>query len=208
MKNKKREFFIRFLSGLFVAAGLGFGLLQAVSAQSVEPVHIDLRGYNGVKVPAGTFIGVESAQEISTQYCSNGYKVRFIATNDFYLEDSNIIPEDTAFVGYVEDAHDPVVGTNASFKVKITKMILPDGYEMPIKGYIYSSNGNMIGGEMTAPAAWRKMPHYQSKIGINTTLQVRPGRERQMGSHAVILSGEDRLIVLTEPLVITHILTD
>ena len=52
------------------------------------------------------------------------------------------------------------------------------------------------------------MPHYQSKIGINTTLQVRPGRERQKGSHAVILSGEDRLVVFMEPLVITHTLTD
>ncbi len=208
MKDKKREFLIRFFIGLFMTVLCGIGSFQAVEAQTVEPVHIDLRGYNGIKVQAGTFIGVESAQEISTQYCSNGYKVRFIATNDFYIEDTNVIPENTAFVGYVEDAHDPVVGTNASFKIKITKMILPDGYEMPINGYIYSSNNNMIGGEMSAPAAWRKMPHYQSKIGINTTLQVRPGRERQMGSHAVILSGEDRLIVLTEPLVITHILTD
>ncbi len=208
MKNNTRGLIVTVVLGLLAAGCFVDGFFQTVEAQSVEPVHIDLRGYNGIKVPEGTFIGVESAQEISTQYCSNGYKVRFIATNDFYIGDTNIIPEDTAFVGYVEDAHDPVVGTNASFKVKITKMILPDGYEIPLTGYIYSSNGNKIGGEMSAPAAWRKMPHYQSKIGINTTLQVRPGRERQMGSHAVILSGEDRLIVLTKPLEITHVLTD
>ena len=182
-------------------------LCSAVVAEEVEPIHIDVRGYNGINLPEGTFIGVESAQEISTQYCQNGYKARFISTNDFYIDDINIIPVNTAFIGYVEDVHDPVVGTNSSFKVKITKMILPDDYEMPMEGDIYSSNGNMIGGEMTAPAVWRKMPHYQRNIGMNTTLQVRPGRERRMGEHALILSGEDRIIVLTKPLEITHTIT-
>ncbi len=207
MNNKRREFIKILLAGVAVAVTC-IACPQISAGATVEPVQIDLRGYNGIKIPAGSFIGVESAQEISTQYCSNGYKVRFMATNDFYIDDTNIVPVNTAFTGYVEDVHDPIVGTNSSFKVKITKMILPDGYEMPVNAYIYSSNNNMIGGEMTAPAAWRKMPHYQSKIGINTTLQVRPGRERQKGSHAVILSGEDRLVVFMEPLVITHTLTD
>ena len=182
--------------------------LNPVSAESVKPVQLDVRDYDAIEIPAGSFFGVESAQEISTQYCQNGYKVRFIATNDFYIDDTKVVPESTAFVGYVEDVHDPIVGTNASFKVKITKMILPDGFEIPVKGYIYSSNSNMIGGEMTPPAAWVKIPHYQWNIGNNTTLQVRPGRERKQGAHAVILSGEDRIIVLTEPLQITHTLTD
>ena len=133
---------------------------------------------------------------------------KFISTNDYYIGDVNVIPENTLFTGYVEDVHEPVIGTNSSFKVKITKLTLPDGYEMPVNGYIYSSNGNMIGGEMTSPAAWRKMPHYQSGIGINTTLQVRPGRERQKGQHALILSGEDRLVVLLKDLYITHTLSD
>lgn len=175
----------------------------------LTPVHLELRDYAKIEIPAGTFISVESAQEISTQYCQEGYKVQFIATNNFYLNDTNIIPENTRFIGYVEDVHDPVIGTNASFKVKITKMILPDDYELPMNGYIYTSNGNMIGGEMTEPASWRKMPHYQSKISGNSpTLQIRPGRERKEGGHAVILSGENSIVVLTEPLIITHTVTD
>lgn len=182
--------------------------LYSAEAVQLEPVSLELRDYNELKLPAGTFIGVESAQEISTQYCSDGYKVRFITTNDFYLNDTNVIPENTSFIGYVEDVHEPVIGTNASFKVKITKIVLPDDYEMSVDAYVYTSNGNMIGGEMTAPATWRKMPHYQSKIGDNITLQIRPGRERKNGSHAIILAGEDRLIVLTQPLVITHTVTD
>ena len=106
-------------------------------------VQIDVREYDSIEVPAGTFIPVENAQEISTQYCQDGYKVQFISTNDLYMHETNIIPESTVFTGYVEDVHDPVVGTNASFKVKITKMILPDGFEMPVRGYLYSSNNNI-----------------------------------------------------------------
>ncbi|MBR6098969.1 hypothetical protein IKP85_04410 [bacterium] len=196
----------RFLAALCIGM-LAIPVIKVCAAQ-VEPVFMEVRDYNAIELPEGTFIGVESAQEISTQYCQEGYKVYFISTNDFYVDDTNVVPENTTFVGYVEEVHDPVVGTNGSFKVRITKMILPDKYEIPVNAYIYTSNGNMVGGEMSAPAAWRKMPHYQSKIGNNTTLQLRPGRERQKGSHAIILSGEDRLIILTKPLTITHTVTD
>ncbi len=174
----------------------------------VEPLFLEMRDANPIELPEGTFIGVESAQEISTQYCQEGYKVRFISTNDYYVDDTNVVPSNTAFLGYVEDVHDPIVGTNASFKVKITKMILPDDYEIPVEAYIYSSNNNIIGGELTPPAAWRKMPHYQSKIGDKTTLQIRPARERQKGTHAIILAGEDRLVVFTKPLTIIHTISD
>lgn len=191
----------------FVISLMAVPVTQVI-AEQVEPVFVEMRDYNAVELPEGTYISVESAQEISTQYCQDGYKVRFITTNDYYVDDTNVVPQDTTFIGYVEDVHDPIVGTNGSFKVKITKMILPDGYEMPVKAYIYSSNGNKIGGELTQPAEWRRMPHYQSKIGNNITLQIRPGRERKKGSHAIILSGEDRIVVFTKPLSITHIVTD
>lgn len=190
-----------------------FGLLfvsqtPCRSAEDIVPVQIDIRSYDGIEVPAGTFIPVENAQEISTQYCQDGYKVRFISTNDLYMHDTNIIPVSTAFLGYVEDVHDPVVGTNASMKVRITKMVLPDGFEIPVKGYLYTSNNNLIGGEMTEPAEWIKMPHYQQKFGINGTLQIRPGRTRRMGSHTVVNAGEDRIIILTDAVEITHTLTN
>ncbi len=176
--------------------------------QTVENVKLDMRGYNEVEVPAGTFIPVVSAQEISTQYCPVGYKVRFTSTNDLYMQDVNVIPQNTEFYGYIEKLNEPVVGTNASMIIKISKMILPDGFELPLKAYIYTSNNNLIGGEMSAPAEWVKMPHYQSKIGNNTTLQIRPGRARKVGEHTVIKSGEDRLIILTDTAYITHTLTN
>ena len=205
----KKFIIIPNMKKIFIAVFFGLLFLTtAVNAVELQSIVLDVRDYDQVTLPAGTFVGVESAQEISTQYCPNGYKALFITTNDYYVNDVNIIPTNTTFIGYVDELHDPVVGTNGSFKVKITKMILPDGYEMDVKGYIYTSNNNMIGGQMSEPAEWRKMPHYQKNIGMNTTLQVRPGRTRKMGSHALILSGEDMLVIFTEPLNITHTLTD
>ena len=196
----------KFLSGLIFTA-LFVPSVSAFGAE-VVPVQIDVRDYDGIELPAGTFIPVENAQEISTQYCQNGYKARFLVTNDLFIGDVNVIPESSVIIGYVTDVHDPVIGTNSSFKIQVTKLILPDGYEIPMKGYVYTSNNNMFGGEITPPAEYIKMPHYQLKFGLNGTLQYRPGRTRQPGKHTFIQSGENKIIVLTEPLYITHTLTN
>lgn len=190
---------------IFMTTSLG---CIAAEIPEMEDVKLETRGYDVIEVPAGTFIPVVSSQEISTQYCPEGYKVRFTCTNDLFMYETNVIPENTAFYGYVEKLNEPVIGTNASMKIKITKMILPDGFEVPIRGYIYTSNDNLIGGGISRPAEWRKMPHYQRNIGNNMTLQIRPGRARQMGTHTVITSGEDALIILTDSAWITHTLTN
>lgn len=181
---------------------------QAANTPIMEDVKLETRGYDVIEVPAGTFIPVLNNQEISTQTCPDGFKVRFTSTNDLYMHDTNIIPEDTAFYGFVEEVHDPVIGTNASMKIRITKMVYPDGFESPIRGYIYTSNNNLIGGELTAPAEWRKMPHYQRNIGNNMTLQIRAGRTRKMGTHARVPAGERSIIILTDSAWITHTVTN
>lgn len=68
-----------------------------VQAEDLPNVQLPLRDYHGIIIPAGTFIPVMNAQEISTQNCQEGYKVRFISTNDLFLHDANIIPKDTVF---------------------------------------------------------------------------------------------------------------
>ena len=91
---------------------------------------------------------------------------------------------------------------------------MKDRFELAIKVYIYSSNGNLIGGELTPPSEWVKMPHYQSKYqGISwnhraATLQVRPGGKRSMGQATKIPAGDQQIIILTAPASITHTLTD
>lgn len=193
------------LSLLVISTGI-----PALSGETpvMEDVQIETRGYDVIEVPAGTFIPVLSNQEISTEYCPEGFKVQFTSTNDLYMHETNIIPENTVFYGFIEKLNEPVIGTNSSMTIKITKMIYPDGFGVPIRGYIYTSNNNLIGGELTPPAEWRKMPHYQRDIGNNITLQIRPGRTRKMGVHTKIQSGENRLIILTDSAWITHTVTN
>lgn len=161
-----------------------------------------IRDYDGIELSKGTFIPVISTQEISTQYCDLGTKVKFISTSDLYLYETNIIPQNTEFFGYIEKINEPVVGTNASMIIKVTKLKFSDGFEIPMKGYIYTSNGNLIGGELTAPATYEKRPSYRQ--GYHPMNGFVPGAARKMGEHKVIASGADLIIILAGPLYVTH----
>lgn len=180
------------------------GVFQSVSA---EP---DLRDYNGVELPSGTFIPVISMQEFSTLASDEKTPLRFISTNDIYLFESNIIPKGTMFFGRIEKKNEPIVGTNASMVVRISKLRFEDGYENPILAYIYTSNGCLIGGEMTAPEKYDTTPHYHKGIARHYlgVLQWTPGPTRKMGEHITIASGAQLLLVLKGPAYITHTLSD
>lgn len=184
------------------------------NAAELTDIKLEMRNYDEIVLPAGTFIPVINLQEISTQTCPVGYKVKFVATNDLFMYETNIIPRDTEFYGYIEQIHEPVVGTNASMKIKITKLLMKDGFEIPVKAYIYTSNDNLIGGGQAPPEQWVKVPHYQSKFqGVSwshraATLQIRPGGRLSMGSHTSIPAGEQQIIILVAPAYITHILID
>lgn len=190
------------------------GQAQTDNQDNLPEVKVDLREEAGVEIPAGIVVPVINMQEISTQTCPVGYKVKFVATNDLFVGDIKVIPEDTAFYGYIEKINEPVVGTNAAMKVKITKFILPDGYEQNIKAYIYTSNNNLIGGELTPPAEWVKMPHYQDTyqgiawIHRGATLQIRPGGKRSMGTHTSLPVGDRHLILFVAPVSLTHIVEE
>ncbi len=187
---------------------------QADNQDKLPEVKVDLREEAVIEIPAGIVVPVINMQEISTQTCPVGYKVKFVATNDLFVGDIKVIPEDTAFYGYIEKINEPVVGTNAAMKVKITKFILPDGHEQNIKAYIYTSNNNLIGGELTPPAEWVKMPHYQdtyqgiSWIHRGATLQIRPGGKRSMGTHTSLPVGDRHLIIFVSPVSLTHIVEE
>ena len=167
--------------------------------------NVTLRAYNGIEIPTGTFIPVMSTQEISTANSDEGSNVKFISTNDLYLYETNVIPRETEFDGYIEKINAPVVGTNASMVIKIVKLKLADGFELPINAYIYTSNNNIIGGELTKPAKYDKMPHFQQGFKFGTTQYV-PGATRMMGENTIIAAGADLMIILTSPALITHTL--
>lgn len=167
----------------------------------------ELRDYDGIEIPKGTFIPVINSQEISTAYCDVGATVRFVAADNLYLYETNIIPKNTEFFGIIEKINEPVVGTNGSLVIFINKLRYADGFEIPIKAYIYTSNGNVIGGELTAPSVYDKVAHYQQGLGTGT-LQYVPGATRRMGDHTVVTSGADMMVILVQPVFITHTLTD
>lgn len=165
------------------------------------------RDYDGIEVPAGSFIPVMSLQDFSTAYCDSTNELKFVCYNDVYEFETVIIPRGTVFYGFIEKKNEPVVGTNASMVVRITKLVYEDGFTIPMVGYLYTSNGNLIGGELTAPEKWDKMPHYQKRIARHFVgvQQYVPGATRKMGEHVTVASGANMLIVLTKPLYITHI---
>src|SRR5699024_1706651 len=108
------------------------GIASFSYAEELDNVQLPMRDYDGIELPAGTFIPIINTQDISTEYCTEGYKVKFIATNDLYLHETNIIPKGTEFFGYIEKINEPVIGTHASMKIKINKMLLSDTFEIPI----------------------------------------------------------------------------
>ena len=180
------------------------GVFQSVCA---DP---DLRDYNGVELPSGTFIPVISMQEFSTLASDEKTPLRFISTNDIFLFESNVIPKGTMFFGHIEKKNEPIVGTNASMVVRITKLRFADGYENPIYANIYTSNGCLIGGEMTAPESYDTTPHYHKGIARHYlgVLQWTPGPTRKMGEHVTVASGAQLLLVLKGPAYITHSLNE
>ena len=184
------------------------GLFINLTANAFNLEADNLRDYDGIELSAGTFVPVINTAEVSTLNCDEGYAVKFIATSDLYLYDTTVIPRETEFYGFVDEIHEPVVGTNASMKIRINKMVFPDGFEIPVKAYIYTTNNNIIGGELTPPAEWVKIPHYQKKFfsmrSNAPTLQIRPGNKRQMGTHVRVMTGERCFVVLMAPLMITH----
>lgn len=189
---------------LVLAAILSLGTPQ-VLAEEFEDIQLELRDYSEIEVPAGTFIPVMATAEISTADCNEGYKVRFITTNDLYIKESNVVPKDTYIYGYIEELHEPVVGTNASMRIKLTRMVYADGCEIPMQGYIYTSNGNLIGGGISEPVKWVKMPHYQDRFHY-VNLSLRPSMERKMGVHTTMQSGSQQIVVLTAPIYVSHTL--
>ena len=181
-------------------------IIMLLTLNIVTAAEVTLRDYTEFDIPAGYHIPVISLQEFSTAYCEEGDEVSFKTTSDIYLYDKNVIPEGTKLVGYIDKKNEPIIGTHAAMKVFINKMYLPDGYTVPIKAYIYTANDNLIGGGITAPANYIKIPHYQRWVMFRTfsTTQYVPGKQRKMGEHVTISSGADLIVVLVAPIHLTH----
>lgn len=181
-------------------------LITLLFCSVVFASEINLRDYDEFDIPAGTHIPVISLQEFSTAYCEEGDVVSFMTTSDIFLYNKNIIPEGTKLTGYIDKKNEPIIGTHASMRIFVNKMYLTDGYEIPVKAYIYSANNNIIGGGITEPAKYIKVPHYQRWVMFRafSVNRYAPGGERKMGEHVTISSGANLIVVLAQPIHITH----
>ena len=171
---------------------------------------ITLRDYDEIDIPEGIHIPVISLQEFSTAYCEEGDKVNFKTTNDIFLYNKKVIPEGTRLEGYIDKKNEPIIGTHAAMKIFVNKMYLPDGTEVPIKSYIYTANNNLIGGGLTEPADYIKMPHFSRRTMFRaySVTQYVPGAKRKMGEHLTISAGANLIIVLVAPIHLTHMVIE
>lgn len=178
-------------------------LFIMTSCIASEPV---LKDYDEYQIPSGYHIPIMSLQEFSTAYTEEDEILDFVTTNDIYLFDKNVIPQGTKLKGFIEKKNEPIRGTNASMKVFINKMYLSDGFEVPIKAYISTANNNLIGGELTQPETYDRMPHYQrwTMFRAYGVLQCVPGAQRRMGEHVTVASGANMVMVLVAPINMTH----
>ena len=152
-----------------------------------------------VIIKKGTFVRVMSQREISTATSDIGDEVSFINTTDMYVNDTNAIPQNSILYGAIEDLKEPVQGTNAAMKIKITKIVTPSRKIISVNGYVSGSDDNYIGGELTSPLYYNKMPHYTAgwRGGV---LQYAPLNIRSQGQHTTIKAGNEFFVVIMDDL--------
>ena len=159
----------------------------------------ELRAAAPILLQKGSFIKIINIRDISTAIADEGDEVSFVAPTNVWCGEALIFPKETIFYGFVEELHEPVQGTNASIKIKINKALLPDGTKYELDGHIIKNGDIKLGGELTAPMEYTKMPHYIEFRGINKgVLQFVPGYKRYFGQHLVLKSGLELVFVLNQ----------
>ncbi len=150
-----------------------------------------------LRIQKGAFLNAINQREISTQTADEGDIVTFLYPQTMYIDDEIVLPASAIFVGKITTVREPVQGTNGVLKINIFKVIFPDNTEHPMDGYVGNKDDQIIGGEMTAPLYYDKVPHYPS--GWNRgVLQFCPTNVYQHGKHTVIKTGKEVTILLRQ----------
>lgn len=159
----------------------------------------ELRGYSPILLKKGAFIKVVNQRMISTAIADEGDEVSFIVPTDIWCGEAKIFPQETMFYGFVEELNEPVQGTNGALKLKINKVVLPDNSEYPIDAYVTHKGEITIGGELTPPLEYTKMPHHIRYPNVyKGVLQYVQGNKRYFGHHLVIKAGAELVLMLNE----------
>lgn len=148
----------------------------------------------------GSFVLVYAIKKYSTDMLQEGDPVYFIAPSDVWLDETNIVPKNSVFSGYVSMLRMPVTGVNAALSIKITNITTPDGVTKEFDGRLTNGKNDVIGGELTPPASYNKMTHlYQSRLHWSGTTQWVPSGEYEFGQHRGVVPGQNLFIVVDTP---------
>lgn len=160
----------------------------------------ELRAPMPILLQKGAFIKIMNMRTISTAIADEGDEISFIVPTDIWCADALIFPKQTIFYGFVEKIYEPVQGTNAAIKLKVNKAVLPDGREYELNGFVTKNGDEKMGGELTPPMEYTKIPHYiEFRTDLSKgVLQYVPGNKRFFGNHLIIKPGVELVLVLNE----------
>ena len=153
-------------------------------------------------IPKGTTVRVYPNEVLSTMLNQEGDRITFINQSDMWLEETNIIPLNTQFQGYVKTVKMPVKGVNGAISFVIDNMVYPDGREVRINAIIQMNGQSLIGGGIAPPTSYNYTIHTQKPRGwfggMKGVLQYVPSGEYDFGKHTTIGPKDNLFIVFQE----------
>jgi len=162
-------------------------LLSCANAQIVIPEGVIFKGYTLSHIDSATY--------------QIGDKVRFINLEDVWMEEYNFLPKSSIFFGEIEDLTRPIRGINAAMKIKIYKIVTPNKTTYPIKAHVIYKGKTQLGGELTPPLSYNRMPHKTQGFGLGA-LQYVPSGEYAFGEHVKIPAASEVQILLESEIII------
>lgn len=155
---------------------------------------------NGTKISKGVMFQAYPTKTLSTAALNEGDIVYFINPTDLWVYETNVLPKNTYYRGYVKMLKMPVKGINAAIVIKITEAILPDGSIKKMDATVTQNGTEQIGGSLTPPASYNKIVHpregmYWKRAGV---LQYVPSGEYEMGLHITLPTSDALYIMLDE----------
>ncbi len=155
---------------------------------------------SGITLKKGTMLKVVNLRDINTFSNDIGDECEFMNVADMFIGEYLVLARNTHIYGAVEDIREPVQGNNAAIKIKIDKIVTPEGDNTYfVNGYIYSPTDNYIGGEQTAPAYYKTTPHYNQGWG-GGILHLTPLNIYGYGKHTQIKAGTEVFVILQQDL--------
>lgn len=157
------------------------------------------KGFSETVLSKGSYINGILVQTISSEFNNKQDAVKFLITQDFYINNTVVLPKNSLFVGFVSDLKKAEQGRNGYFSVDFYGIILPTGETIPMKGHLWSSSSsNYFGGELTRRSGHKKIMHRSECFGRRGILQMSEYGPRILGSETKIKAGTEMVVILDE----------